>query len=78
MIRCKFYVASKILHNRVDGGGTVILQPVIGDSPENKEFFKWTPSGEIKVGTINQAAFDGFVMGAQFYVDFTPAESAGG
>jgi hypothetical protein len=53
--------------------GTAELTPVTGNSPENSAFYEATPSGSIKVGTINKAALDHFVIGREFYVDFTPA-----
>lgn len=52
---------------------TVKLAPVWGDSPENKEFFKWTPSGKIELGTINPSAAAAFVIGGEYFVDFTKA-----
>lgn len=50
------------------------LQPVTGGSPENANFFKWTPSGQIQLGTINPEAAKLFVPGREFFVDFTPAD----
>ena len=55
-------------------GHSVRLTPVTGGSPENESFFKWTPWGDIKIGTINAEAAANFTPGKQFYVDFTPAE----
>lgn len=52
----------------------VMLDPVYSGSEENKQFFKWTPSGHITIGTINPAAAAQFVEGREMYVDFTPAE----
>jgi hypothetical protein len=43
--------------------------PVTSGSPENDQFFRYTPSGALTLGTINQAAFDQFVAGAEYYVD---------
>jgi diacylglycerol kinase family enzyme len=50
----------------------VKLSAVIGGSPENDKFFKWTPSGSITIGTVNVEAAKQFEPGAEFYVDFTP------
>ena len=55
-------------------GHYVNLRPVTGGSPENEQFYKYTPCGEIKLGTINAEAAANFAPGKQFYVDFTPAE----
>ena len=77
-VRAKFYV-SEVKQSRYasQGGGiltTVKLLPVIGDSEENKAFFRWTPSGAIDLGTINPAVVEQFHIGDEFYVDFTSAK----
>ena len=69
--RAKFKVESV---TQDTNGHAVKLVPVTGGSPENESFFKWTPWGEIKIGTINAEAAANFAPGKQFYVDFTPAE----
>jgi hypothetical protein len=33
-----------------------------------------SPSGEIKLGTINPAAWEAFELGREYYIDFTPAD----
>ncbi len=70
-VRAKFKVVS--VTESEGGNKSVKLQPVTGGSPENESFFKWTPYGEINMGTINQEAAEQFKPGQQFYVDFTPA-----
>lgn len=70
-VRAKFKVAT--VTESEGGVKTVKLHPVSSGSPENAEFFKWTPSGSIELGTINPAAAEQFKPGDQFYVDFTPA-----
>jgi hypothetical protein len=50
---------------------TVTLNPVCDE--HNKEWSKWTPSGEIKMTINNPAAFDQFTPGECYFVDFTPA-----
>lgn len=60
-------------------GGSVRLSPVIGGSPENDKFYKYTPGGVLVLSTINQAAFEQFELGKEFYVDVTqvpPVEQA--
>lgn len=70
-VRAKFKVVKV---TETEGGlKTANLQPVMGGSDENKEFFKWTPTGAIDLGTMNPAAADQFTPGKEFYVDFTPA-----
>lgn len=41
---------------------------VYGTSPENAEFFKYTPSLSVKTGTIQQP----FEVGKEYYLDFIP------
>lgn len=44
-------------------------------SPENKQFYKWTPSGSIILSTINPNAAKEFAEGKEYYVDFTVADA---
>ena len=53
-----------------DESKTVYLQAVIGGSDENKEWSKWTPSGNISMNISNPAAYDKFVVGKEYYVTF--------
>ena len=70
-VRAKFRCVSITLS---EGGlKTVTLQPVTSGSDENKEFFKWTPSGQISLGVLNPAASSQFELGAEYLVDFTKA-----
>jgi hypothetical protein len=76
-VRAKFKVQSITTTGRWNGPGlmgTVKLQPVSSGSEENKKFYEATPSGSIDLGTINEEALKQFVIGREFYVDFTPAE----
>lgn len=52
---------------------TVVLGPVMGGSDENKRFWDASPSGEIRLGTINPDAWKQFELGKEYYIDFTPA-----
>lgn len=79
-VRAKFKVESYStrLYQRSSGTDelrTINLTPVGSDnSPENKEFWMWTPVGKIELGTINPGAWAQFELGKEFYVDFTPAD----
>lgn len=73
MIRAKFNVQSITKH--FGGGVTVKLQPVTTGSEENKNFWKYTPSGELTMN-IHGEASDMFNVGQEFYLDFTPASEA--
>ncbi len=70
-VRAKFKVQS--ITESEGGLKTVNLSPVTSGSPENEKFFKWTPGGQIQLGTINPEAAAEFKVGRPFYVDFTDA-----
>lgn len=86
MVRAKFVCNS--YETILQGGGrdrsgnvipgeecrTLKLTAVMDNSPENKEFFKWTPNGNIMIGVLNQKAWSQFKLGGEYYVDFTPVE----
>lgn len=76
-VRAKFKVDEirRHLYGR-DEMRTVVLSPVGGyhdNSPENKGFWKATPSGKVELGCVNLAAADSFELGKEYYIDFTPA-----
>jgi len=73
-VRCKFKVDS--VTKTATNGATVAMSPVSTGSDENKKFFKWTPSGELKFQTINDEAADQLVPGAEYYIDITPVPKA--
>lgn len=54
---------------------TVVLSPVFSSDPqsENAKFWNASPSGEIKLGMINQEAWGEFELDKEYYVDFTRA-----
>lgn len=78
-IRAKFKVQSI---TRIAGWGgpkefhTIKLQPVVGGSPENKEFFANTPSGSIELAVVVASVGEQFDIGKDYYVDFTEAPAA--
>lgn len=75
-VRAKFVVQSITMSKAWNGPGlvgTVKLIPVTSGSDENKAFYAATPGGNMEIGTINEAALKQFVIGDEFYVDFTPA-----
>lgn len=55
---------------------TVVLNAVYKaeDNAENTAFWHATPSGEIKLNTINKEAGDYFELEGEYYIDFTKAE----
>lgn len=76
-VRAKFRV-SEVKDSEYDSdenrGKEITLYPVTGGSGENESFFKYTPAGHITLSIVNPAAAEQFTEGAEFYVDFTPAE----
>lgn len=61
----------------VDGmkeAGHLSFRVAYGDTPENKEFFAATPSGEARFWTVNKAAQDYFEPNEGYYVTFTKAK----
>lgn len=52
---------------------TIVMIPVYGGSEENRKFWDASPSGEVRLGTINPEAWAAFSLGGEYYVDFTPA-----
>jgi hypothetical protein len=48
----------------------VRFAPVSGDSDENKEWSKYTPSGSIEMHITNPAAFDQFEENAEYLLTF--------
>lgn len=74
--RCKFR-CNQIVKS-VSGSEIVYtaqFNAVHNDSPENKEFFKWTPSGSLSVGVYSD---DRFEVGKEYYLDITPCEEEAG
>lgn len=78
-VRAKFKVTRLELskQNSQELLTTVVMAPVYGkvDDPsdENGRFYKYTPSGEIKLATINESAASYFEIGELYYIDFTKA-----
>jgi hypothetical protein len=54
---------------------TIVLSPVYDPTPgsENHAFWQASPSGEIRLGTINPQAWQQFRLGKSYYVDFSEA-----
>ena len=76
MVRAKFVVQDKTERFDTNGNGWEIrLTAVYSDdeNSENGQFFKYTPNGEITLGIVNPPAASDFVVGKEYYVDFTLA-----
>jgi hypothetical protein len=79
-IRAKFTVSKLILfpdsHRKVVT--EVELVPVTNGSKENEMFFKYTPYGKINMGILPEHVAVQFILGREYYVDFSIVESATG
>lgn len=55
---------------------TVTMQPVFSgdDHDSNKQWSKWTPSGELTLQITNPEIFPELVNGKAYFVDFSPVE----
>lgn len=76
MVRAKFKVVSITRQqgwNGVKEHHTIRLQPVTGTSEENAAFYAATPGGSIELTVVNENVGRNFELGAEIYVDFTPA-----
>lgn len=75
-VRAKFKVQSITRRPRWDGQPgelhEVDLTVVTSGSDENKAFFVASPSGSIKIGSVN-GSHSHFELGGEYYVDFTKA-----
>lgn len=66
-------VCLKLEQQHGQEGGTVRLSPVTGyGGLENKEFWKFTPSGTFEFNSINPDAYRQFKLGDEYYVDIVP------
>jgi hypothetical protein len=70
MVRAKFECTK-------NDGGNISLQAVHSGSDENKQFFQHTPNGQITMSVVNPPAAQQFVVGKQYYADFSEAGEAG-
>lgn len=54
---------------------TIVMHPVSSSEAgsENKMFWDASPSGELRLGTVNPAAWRAFELDRAYYVDFTEA-----
>ena len=72
MIRGKFVLESVKTVSWNQTGKELAFRAVSNDgTPENDRFHQYTPSGTITMFVDNPAALDEFVLGREFYVDFT-------
>lgn len=56
---------------------TVVMSPVYGNGDpehENTKFWAYSPTGQLRLGTVNESAARYFELGGEYYLDFTKAE----
>lgn len=77
-VRARFWVKEIIHHHNgsvgTDQPVTVKLSVAYNNGEGNKDWAKYTPSGDIVMMITNPPASEMFELGKHFYVDFTPAE----
>ena len=75
-VRAKCRVTGRHEYTGLDGKGVtqveVTLQPVYDDGA-NGEWSKYTPSGELRLTITNPDAYNQFVLGKAYFVDFSEA-----
>lgn len=79
MVVAKFYTQSNAEQNNQGGNesqksNTIQMYPVTSGSEENKKFYKWSPSGELKLTTINPSAAEQFIPGEEKFIVFMSPE----
>lgn len=52
----------------------VSMHAVYSTSGDNKEFWKYTPSGQLNLWSVNDKVKEAFIQGKEYYLDFTLAE----
>lgn len=56
---------------------TIIMRAVTSsDCEENDRFFRYTPSGELRIAVVAPTTAAKFVVGQAYYLDFTPADES--
>jgi hypothetical protein len=55
-------------------GHRLKFSAVVGNTELAEKFFKYTPYGQLEMGTVNAEAASQFKPGKAYYLDFTPAD----
>lgn len=66
MVRAKFRCEGS---RPANGGFEIIMRPVTDGSPENEEFYKWTPAGQLVLTTVNERVASELVQGQEYFID---------
>ena len=70
-VRAKFKCTQ--VEKQPHGGASLAFEAVTQGSPENEEFFKFTPTGQLCLGTVNEEAIEQFEVGKEYYLDLSLA-----
>lgn len=65
--RCKFLLESK--QEVMGGAWNLKFRAVTQGSDENKEFWRWTPTGTIEFNTVNAESAKSFNVGSEYHFD---------
>lgn len=57
-----------------DRASTITLRPVMDGSEENKNFYRWTPGGELTLGLTRPETAAKFEVGKAYYIDISSAD----
>lgn len=73
MVRAKFVCESKTPDQHDPSSVAVRFNAVYGSGEANKEWSRWTPSGQLQMQISNPGAHEQFDVGKEYFLDFTPA-----
>jgi hypothetical protein len=71
-VRAKFYV-SEITRNAYQPDAAQIKMQAVTRGEDNKAWAAATPVGSLQMSILNGAAAEQFELGAEYFIDFTPA-----
>ena len=78
-VRAKFKCESVTTYEGAEDGSSchveITLRAVGG--PDNEQWSKWTPYGEIKMTVTNPVAAAAFRPGSEHFLDFSPVPAGG-
>jgi hypothetical protein len=72
-IRCRFQCIQADMGHAPENNNYFRFEPKADGSPENKEFWKWTPGGGLNFSCTNPNVK--FEVGKDYYLDLTEAPS---
>lgn len=75
-VRAKFKCTSKTSNNPNDPETRDVRFDAVNgvDGEGNKDWSRWTPSGQLTMQITNPGAHEQFVEGKEYFLDFTAAE----